>query len=245
LKPVNLEPYSIKSIFEDGCDIVSQYLNDEQISEVASLETRGPTGFVYNEDGELDNGETRVAHWSDIALGLMRNKLMTWEALKDFYADNQALINSTYMPRGDFRELHEYMQKEYSTESTIVAIASYSLFHWCFGYSYRAKRLAAEAARKIEKEKKLVETQSPADVLRSRRERFLASRSPLLEPCPIHCMKCGAFLGMSEGGVLVSAECEQCEQPPLALQASNLASFKRLAQVVASVLMKRARREKP
>jgi hypothetical protein len=219
---MNPEPYSIKSIFEDGCDIVSQYLTDEQISEVASLEVRGPTGFAYNEDGEPDNGETRVAYWSDFALELMSNKHMTWEALKNFYADNQALINSTYMPQGGFRELHEYMQQEYSTESTIVAIATFSLYHWCFGYSYRAKRFAAQAARKMEKEKKLVETQSQADALRSRRDRFLTSQSSLLEPNPVNCLKCGAFLGMSDPGVLESSCCEQCMHHPDAYPYINI-----------------------
>ena len=240
---MNLEPYSIKSIFEDGCDIVSQYLTDEQISEVASLDIRRPLGAVYTDDSEKPAVEI-VELWHDMTLEMMRHKLMTWEKLKGFYADNQALINSTYMPVSDFRMLHECMRQEYSTESSIVAIASFSFYHWCFGYSYRAKKLAAEEARKMEKEKKLAEIEPQAAAPISRRDRFLASGSPLLEPSPIHCMKCGAFLGMSEEGALVSAACEQCEQPPLALQSSNLAPIKRLAQVVASLLKDRFRREK-
>jgi hypothetical protein len=152
----------------------------------------------------------------------MRSKLMTWEALKNFYADNQTLINSTYMPQGGFRKLHEYMQEEHSTESTIVDIASFSLYHWCFGYSYRAKRLAAEAARKMEKEKKLVDTQSRADALGSRRGLLLASQRSLLEPNPFHCLKCGAFLGMSDPGVLEDAWCEQCVHHPDAHSCINM-----------------------
>lgn len=211
---MQIEPYSSKSICEDGCDVVARYLTEDRIIEIDTLDWGSCSEIAYAENGEYCEGETMVATWSNFTSALIHNDLITWEELKKFYAENQALINKTFLPWGDFRQLSEYMQQTYSTESQIVAVAAYAIYHWCFGFCYRAKRLAAEAEREKENAKKQAVFHVPIALDEEQNNSLVNSRKHLLAPNPVYCLKCGAFLGMSDPGVLISACCGVCEQQP-------------------------------
>ena len=150
---MNIEPFSFRSNFEENCDVISEWLDEEKILRVKNIEIRSPTGTVYDEAGDCDEKATLVAHWEDMTHELITQDLLSWAKLKEFYASNQQVINKTFRPNSYYERLYAAMADGYDIESSMVCIAAFAAYHWCFGYWYRAKRLARKKEKEIIKEK--------------------------------------------------------------------------------------------
>jgi len=146
---MDIEPYSFRSDFEENCDIIREWLSEEQINRVKNIEMRSPTGRVYDEEDMLDEKATLVAHWEDMTHELITQDLLSWQKLKEFYTANQQIINKIFLPKYLYRELHSAMVDGYDTESSMVCIAAFATYHWCFGYWYRAKRIEHQKGKQL------------------------------------------------------------------------------------------------
>ena len=146
---MDIEPYSFRSDFEENCDVIREWLSEEQINRVKNIEIRSPTGTVYDEVDVCDEKATLVAHWEDMTYELIAQDLLSRQKLKEFYTANQSVINTTYLPKCLYRELYAAMADGYDTESSMVCIAAFATYHWCFGYWYRAKRLEHQSGKQV------------------------------------------------------------------------------------------------
>ena len=67
--------------------------------------------------------------------------------LKEFYVENQQVINKTFLQCCDCQKLYAAMADGYDTESSMVCMAAFAAYHWCFGYWYRAQRLKRQSEK--------------------------------------------------------------------------------------------------
>ena len=80
---------------------------------------------------------------------LITQDLLNWVKLKEFYVENQQVINKTFLQCCDYQKLYAAMADGYDTESSMVCIAAFATYHWCFGYWYRAKRLEHQSGKQV------------------------------------------------------------------------------------------------
>jgi hypothetical protein len=138
---MKLEPFSIESIFEKNCDVIKDWLCEDQIYQAAHLEIRSPRFLAQGEEGAFHENAAMVSHWEDMTEELMTQGLASWSKLKEFYAANQQVIMESFLSNCDFRKLYAALAEDYEIESSMVCIGAYALHHWSFGYWHRSMRL--------------------------------------------------------------------------------------------------------
>ena len=207
-----IEPFSLVSPAERNCDAVTGYFTHAEISRIASHNrTADPglalTNMIFDENGAYDEAGTILRRWSDFSDWLQAEGLISWDEIVEFYKSNQGVINDTFCSSRDFQILHEGMARELSIEQGIVGVAVFAIYNWCFGADYRKKRLAAEATREREAKEKLDDLEREKDLHAKGRN--------------VHCSKCGAFIGISDSKMLISAVCQECDAEEKPMEAED------------------------
>jgi hypothetical protein len=138
---MKIEPFSYESQFEMNCDVVRDWLSEDQILCVAQIETSSLTGNFYDEEGVWDEKKALISNWDSMIKELIAQDLIGWEKLKEFYKANQRVIIKTFLPCPSYQKLYGAIADGYEIESCMACMAAFAVYHWCFGYWYRANRL--------------------------------------------------------------------------------------------------------
>jgi len=144
---MKLEPFSYESQFEQNCDVVTDWLSEDQILYVAQIRTSSLTINFSDEEGSWDETKALVSDWDCMIKEFIAQDLLSWEKLKEFYKANQHAIIKTFLPCPSYQKLYSAIADGYEIESCMACMAAFAVYHWCFGYWYRANRLKHQSKR--------------------------------------------------------------------------------------------------